>query len=171
MPINTVLSHIKSVLSGLPLPQDLGVMSAFITPLDPNTDALEPCAYVWPAHGDERRHTKPRADPGNLASGGDKQTVHQIDVWLVWFGEAAEPNIDVAFPAVVDGVMACLRNTPLLTVPTILATDPVTGARSALLAIGENMSYEVGGVRSVLDERYLRYDALVTCEVIEEIQA
>lgn len=163
--------RLKSILDGLLLPRDLGVIEAFISPPNPNTDATNPCAYVWGSHGDEQRMTVPRAQPGNLASGGNKTLTHQVDIWLVWFGSATDPERDAAFPAVIDAVMACLRNTMLLDAVTIQAVDPWTGGVSDLLNIGENMSWDYAPVRATADQRYFRYDAQITCEVIEIIQA
>lgn len=171
MPLNTVQSHLKSILDQLPLPGDLGILKAFVTPPNPETDARDPAAYIWGSHGDEIRLTVPRAQPGNLASGGDKTLTHQVDIWLVWFGESAAPNSDTQWPAVVDAVMATLRNTKLLDEVTEYAVDPVTGQLSQLINIGENMTWDQAPVRAIADQRYFRYDAQITCEVIEIIQA
>jgi hypothetical protein len=170
VPIATVQTHLKQALAGFPLPLTLGRLSAFIQPPNPNDDGLEPCAYVWGSHGDESRETMPRAKPGDLSTGGDKKILHQVNVWLVWFGEVDDPNADVAFPAVIDAVCGLLRNTGLVD-GTQYVRDPVTGQLSQLLAIGEHLSWEYGTVRAVADQRYLRYDAQITCEVEEIIQA
>jgi hypothetical protein len=171
MPINTVQSRLKSILDGLALPQNFGILQAYISPPNPNVDSYDPAAYIWGSHGNESRMTVPRAQPGNLASGGNKELIHQVSIWLVWFGKATGPTVDVAFPAIVDAVLACLRNTELLDAVTIHAVDPVTGQLSDLLNIGENMSWDYAAVRAVADQRYFRYDAEITCEVIEIIQA
>jgi len=172
VPINTVQQRLLSILDGLPLPRSLGVLSAFISPPNPNVDAMEPCAYIWGSRGVEERLSVPRAQPGNLSTGGDKTITHQVDIWLVWFG-SSEPDdlIDQQFPSVIDAVTACLRNTELLDAVTISAVDPMTGQQSDLLAVGEHMSWEYAPVRAVADQRFFRYDAQVTCEVVEVIQA
>jgi hypothetical protein len=51
------------------------------------------------------------------------------------------------------------------------AHDPINGQLSNLLNVGENMSWQQGPVRATADQRYLRYDAVITVEVIEIIQA
>lgn len=171
MPLNTVQCHLKSVLENLPLPRDLGLLDAFIAPVNPNTETQPPGCYIWGSNGNESRMARPRAQPGVLTSGGNKELVHQVDVWLIWFGDPTEADADTAFPSVIDAVMACLRNTMLLDAVTIHAVDPITGQQSDLLTIGENMSWEYAPVRATADQRYLRYDALITCEVVEVIQA
>lgn len=171
MPLNTIQLRLKSILTELPLPRDLGLLEAFIAPPNPNTEARDPAAYIWGSHGNEKRLTVPRAQAGNLASGGDKELVHQVDIWLVWFGQADVPDADSQFPTVIDAVMACLRNTQLLDAASIQAVDPITGQLSDLLNIGENMSWDYAPVRATADERYLRYDAQIVCEVVEVIQA
>jgi hypothetical protein len=171
MPLNTVQLRLKSVLDQLPLPQDLGILQAFIQPFNPNTDGTDACAYIWGSHGDETRLSKPRALPGDLSTGGDKTIHHSVDIWLVWFGEAEDPRADSQFPAVIDAVTACLRNTTLLGPETLNAVDPITGQQSNLSAIGEDMQWNYAPVRAVADQRYLRYDAQITCQVTEVIQA
>ncbi len=113
----------------------------------------------------------PRAQPGNLATGGDKQIDHSVDIWLIWLGPANDPNSNTQFPAVIDTVMATLRNVKLLDAVTQYAVDPVTGQISDLLNVGESMTWDYAPVRAVADQRYLRYDALITCDVAEIIQA
>lgn len=171
MPITTVQSRLLSILDQLPLPQNFGILQAYISPPNPNEESYDPQAYIWSSHGNESRMTLPRAQAGNLASGGNKELTHQVDVWLVWFGENTGPTINVAFPAIIDAVMACLRNTELLDAVSITATDPVTGQQSDLLAIGETMSWDYAPVRAPTDQRYFRYDAQIVCEVVEVIQA
>lgn len=150
---------------------DIGLLEAFIAPPNPNTEARDPAAYIWGSRGTETRLTVPRAQPGVLASGGNKTIVHEVDIWLVWFGQADVANVDTQFPAVIDAVCACLRNTKLLDAVTIQAVDPVTGQVSDLLNIGEALNWEYAPVKVTADQRYLRYDALITCEVVEIIQA
>ena len=171
MPIVTAQQHLLSLLTDYPLPQDIGVLRTYIMPLNPNADAAaDPQAFIWGGTGDEARLTVPRAEPGNLASGGDKQLIHQIDIYLVMFLADDDADNGTDGPAMVDAVMALLRNTALLDA-TQHAKDPITGQLSNLLNIGENMSYQQGTLRALADQRMLRFDALVTCEVIEIIQA
>ena len=175
MPINTVQQFLRGLLDGLPLNipgvlPDTNVLNAFITPPNPNDDA-RPGAYIWGAHGDEKRLAVPRAQPGQLSSGGDKQATHNVSIWLVWFGPGADPDADQQFPSIIDAVIGCLRNAQLHDAVTQLVSDPLTGQQSALLDVGENMSWEYAGVRATADQRYLRFDAIVTVDIVEIFQA
>lgn len=171
MPINTAMQYVYNALYKLPLPGDIGTLDTYITPFNPNDEAKPPGAYVWGSRGNEVRLSLPRAAEGNLGSGANKEITHSLDVWLIWFGpNATDPNADTAFPSVIDAVMARLRNVSLIDADQH-AVDPITGQESALLTVAENMSYEYGPVRAVLNQRTLRYNALVTCEIVEVIQA
>jgi hypothetical protein len=167
--INTVQTFLKSVTDGMALPLGLGNIAAYIAPPNPG-DGMEPALYIWGAQGDERRMTVPRAQHGNLASGGNKQTTHTVDLWLVWFGPGDDPQADSQFPAIVDAVLALLRNLALLD-DAQHAVDPVTGQLSQLLDVGEHLTWDYAPVRAVADQRYLRYDALITADITEIIQA
>lgn len=172
MPINTVQQYVKSHLDGMNLPLGLGQVQAYITPPNPG-EAVTPQVFIWGSHGDETRLTVPRAEYQALSTGGDKTLVHRLDVWVVWFGSTEEPTADAAFPAVIDALMGVLRNMPLVDAAgnTQHLTDPVTGQLSQIVKLGENMSWDYGPVRAVADQRYLRYDALINCEVTEIIQS
>lgn len=169
MPINTVQYYLKGILDQVQLPLDLGTLSAFIQPPNPG-DGTSPGVYIWGSRGDESRMTVPRAQPGDLTTGGEKGVQHNVDAWIIWLGPANHPQQDVQFPAVIDTIMAVLRNTPILD-GTQYCPDPVTGQLSQLLNVGERMNWEYAPVRAVADQRYLRYDARITIEIEEIIQA
>jgi len=112
----------------------------------------------------------PRAQPGNLSTGGNKNIRHRLDCYIIWIGPSVDPNADNMFPSIVDAVLALLRNTPIKDQATQVQ-DPVTGQVSDLLNIGENMTWEYAPVRALVDQRYLRYDARVTLDMEEWFQA
>lgn len=161
--------YLERQLNGLALPIGLGNLNAFVQP-PPADDGSGANAYIWASGGDEKRLTVPRAQHGDLSTGGDKTLTHRPNVWLTWFGDQDSPQVGIQFPAIIDFVMGVLRNVEMLDV-TQHAHDPITGQLSNLLNVGENMSWEYGPVRAVVDQRYLRYDAVLTLEVIEIIQA
>lgn len=170
MPINSVQVYIKGLLDGLPMPYALPNMVAYITPPDPNVEAEFPTAYIWPSNGDESRDAaKGGTIPRNTGPGtpsGFKNIDHTIDVWIVYFGQDDDPQADTAFPGIVDAVMQRLRTSP----ERPLVSDPLTGIDSALLDIGEKMSYRIE-LRALSDQAYNRYDGLVTVPLIEVMQA
>jgi hypothetical protein len=169
MPINTVQEFLRVTLQQLALPLGLGALQAYITPPNPG-DGTVPTAYIWGSRGDENRLALPRARPGVLTSGGTKNLVHQVDIWVVWHGDGDNPSIDRYFPAMVDAVLAKLRNVSLSDGATHQA-DPTTGTLSNILDVGERMTWEYGPVRATDDQRTLRFDAQITVEIHETIQA
>jgi hypothetical protein len=173
MPITSTLYAIKSLLVDLPMPGQLPSMAAYITPPDPNVETDIPTAYVWPTQGGEDRENdggkKVGAIPRNSGPGtpsGVKNISHDIDVYVVWMASNDEPDIDCLFPGVVDAVMAAFR----FSTDPATATDPYTGEQSTLVDIGEDMSYRIT-LRSLIEQAYNRYDALVGLSVLEIIRA
>ena len=152
------------------MPGGLPNMAARITPRDPEVETDIPTAYVWPTDGDEGRDPeKGGAVPRNSGVGtasGTKGTEHNIDVYVVWFGADDTEGIDSLFPGIVDAVMAAFR----FSADPATATDPYTGELSTLVDIGEKMSYRLT-LRSLVEQAYNRYDALVGLSVLEVIQA
>lgn len=171
MPINTTQIYINNLLNGLVWPfTNVPPLASQITPPDPNVEANIPQAYVWPSRGKENRDprrggTIPRATGPNSPSGLKTQT-HRLDVYVVWWGQDDDPDSDSLFPGMVDWIMETLRLAPDTT-PVLL--DPWTNRESYLIDIGEDMNYELT-VRATADERFNRYDALITC-VISEVFA
>lgn len=170
MPLVTVQHYLKGILNNTILPLNLGTLEAFITPPNPNDDTVRAAAYIWGSRAAERRESVPRAQHLNLSTGGWKIDTHSVDIWLTWFGAADSQYVDQEFPSIIDAVCMVLRNTPILD-QTQFATDPVTGQRSNLLDVGENLSWEYGPVRATADQRYLRFDAQIVCEIEEYFQA
>jgi hypothetical protein len=171
VPINTVQVYVKTLLNGLAWPiANLPALQCQITPPDPNVEANIPQAYVWPARGRENRNPKnggtiPRATSDTSPSGLKTQQ-HRLEVFLVWWGQDDDVDADTLFPGMVDAVMDALR---VSADPTPVLTDPWTSRQSYLIDVGEAMDYEIT-IRAVADQRYNRYDALITC-VIHEVFA
>jgi hypothetical protein len=173
MTINATQVWIQQFINQLPLPGGIQPLAAYITPPDPNDDAAaQPSAYVWPSTGDEsRRNDGPAAGtvPRNTGPGtpsGWKNTVHQMDIWLVFFGQDDDPASDTLFPAIVDTLMYRLRTAP----DPALAVDPYTGQQSWLVDVGEVMTYRVD-LRATDDQAFNRYDGLVSLTIAEIFQA
>ena len=147
-------------------------LAAYVTPPDPNVDADIPTCYIWPSNGREARDTQfagsmsRNTGPGTTA--GFKTIEHQLDIWVVWFGSDEDADADTLFPGMVDAIMYALRtDTPN---PYEALTDPWTGQLTQLANVGETQSYQIT-VNSVADQRYLRYDCMLTIPLIEVIQA
>jgi hypothetical protein len=169
--IVTVQSFMLSLLDGLSMPYGRPAAKAYITPPDPRVKAKVPAIYIWPSEGDENRSgtlggTVPRNTGVGTAS-GTKGRLHTMDVYLTWFSSNSGKQQDPVFPAMVDAVMFALGYSQPN--PAYI-TDPNTNITSTIYNIGENMRYRIG-VEAVEDERWLRYDSLITCSIWEIFNA
>lgn len=175
MPVNSTLQHVKGLLDGATIPGNAGQrLEAFVSPPDPETRQINPHAYVWAARGPEKRNSGKRSTPpagapqyNPIMPAGWKLLTHTIEVYLTWFDDNRDPQIDSSFPLVIDITMAILRGCRM---PMDL-TDPATGLNCQLINLGEVLSYEYVPVRSTASQRYQRQDALITAPVEEWIQA
>jgi hypothetical protein len=153
------------------MPYGVPAAEAFVTPPDPRVKAKVPAIYIWPADGVENRSpelqgTIPRNTGPGTAS-GTKGLHHQFDIYVTWFSANNGKQADPVFPAIVDTVMMALRYSQ----PNPYeGTDPATGLTSSVYNVGEDIKYRTG-VEATADERWLRYDALLTVAIWEKIRA
>lgn len=159
------------LLDNLPMPYGVPAAKAYVTPPDPRIQAKVPALFIWPADGDEKRSpelggTVPRNTGPNTPS-GTKGILHAMDVYLTWFSAGSGKSQDPIFPGMVDAVMFALRYS--MPNPAYI-TDANTDLTSTIYNVGEEMTYRTG-VESTADERYKRYDALITCSVWEIFNA
>lgn len=145
--------------------------NAYITPPDPRVQARIPAIYIWPADFRESRSaelggTVPRNQGPNTPS-GTKGMMHEIDVYLTWTAVNNAQQTDPIFPGMMDSVTAALRYS--LPNPAQV-TDPNTGITSTIYNVGEEMRGHPG-IEALDDERWLRYDALITVSVWEIFNA
>ena len=171
MPVVTVQSFLLSLLDNLEMPYSVPSAKAYITPPDPRVQAKIPAIYIWPSEGTENRSaelggTIPR-NTGPGTSSGTKGLHHQFDVYVTWFSSNSGKQADPVFPAIVDTIMMALRYSQPN--PAYL-TDPNTGLTSTVYNTGEHQQYKIG-IEATADERWLRYDALLTVAVWEIINA
>jgi hypothetical protein len=169
MPLNTVHQYLKGLLDGIQVPGTAGTIEALITPPDPETEPT-PKVYIWGSTHMEDRQASPRVpENGDLTQAGWKNLDHRVDVWVVWFSdeETDAPDMDLAFPAVLDVVCDILRKSP----DPVKVVDPLTGMDSELLDIGERMSVDLYPPRGVADQRVLRFDAKIELTILETFQS
>lgn len=171
MPIVSVQSFLLSLLDGLDMPYGQPSANAYITPPDPRIQARVPAIYVWPADGDENRSselggTVPR-NQGFGTPSGTKGIQHMMDIYLTWTSVNKGQQSDPIFPGMIDAVMTALRYSQ----PNpAQITDPNTGLTSTIYNVGENMRYRPG-LEALDDQKWLRYDCLITCHVWEIMNA
>jgi hypothetical protein len=172
MPIVSVQSFLLNLLDQLPMPYGQNAANAFITPPDPYIQARTLAIYIWPSDGDENRSaelggTVPR-NSGIGTPSGTKGVKHMFDIYMTWTGALNKgKSTDPVFPGMIDAVMAALRYSQPN--PAYI-TDPNSGLTSTIYNVGENMRYRPG-IESLDDERFLRYDCLVNCDVWEIMNA
>lgn len=124
----------------------------------------QPFAFVWANTGHEDRQTMPRGPAW-------KKIIWRVQVILQVVEHPDDEFRPTAFPLLVDQVRAFLNNPDLLPFPVIIS-DPVTGASSQVLNIGEEIDYEIyipdqigGG-----GQTFVRPAARLTLKVEEAIQ-
>ena len=171
MPIVSAQTFLLGVLDGLPMPYGQPNANAYITPPDPRIQARVPAIYIWPADFDENRSsqlggTVPR-NKGIGTPSGTKGILHQMDVYITWMGINNATQTDPIFPGMIDAVTAALR---YCQPNPVQITDPNTGLTSTIYNVGEEMRGRPG-IEALDDERWLRYDALITVSVWEIINA
>ena len=171
MSLNTAQLYAQSLLDNLPLP-GVGTpnLSAVITPRDPNVQAEIPTAYIWPTKGMESRSpalggTIPR-NTGPGTPSGLKPLEHELEIFLVYFGQDDDTESDTLFPGIVEAVMQALRTSP----DPAQVSDPYSGVVSTFVNVGEHMAWEIV-INAVADQAYNRYDCLLTCKMFELIFA
>lgn len=169
MPITSAIGYTVSILQGMTPPGQTGIsgpVSALVTPLTPdvNPDGIPRC-YVWPAKGSEKRLAMPR-NTGMGTPAGWKQLPHSLEIFLTWMDNPDDENADVNFPLFIDWVMDVLRTSP----NPAQWTDPESGITSNFANLGEVMTYDYVPPRSLEPDAWRRYDARVSCTLLELFQ-
>jgi hypothetical protein len=174
MPVISAQTYIASLLQGMTPPGDTGIaapIDALITPLDPdvNPDGVARC-YVWPARGPEKRRAMPRntgAASVAASQAGWKQITHDLEIFLVWMDSPDDASADVNFPLLIDYVMFLLRTSP----NEAQWLNPYDGLVSHMINVGEVMTYDFVPPRTLEAQMHRRYDARVTCSLLELFQS
>ncbi len=136
----SVQFYVKGQLNGLQSAM-LDPLEAVIQPPVLADIADHPYAYIWAGRGTETTQTAPkvyRLMDNSLTQGGYLKVKWQIDVRLYTLMNPDDPNIELAFPALIDMVTYQMNTTP----PTAVITDPVTGQQSQLIKIGQEVDLD-----------------------------
>jgi hypothetical protein len=154
--LNSVQSYVKSLVDGIPAPnRAFPDTKAYIQPPVPG-DLGTPSVFVWGATFNEQRQAGKRGQ-------GYKEANYRVHVWLMYVVEIDNPDKDYVFPLFIDIVLAQLRGTAL----AVPITDPITAIGTQLLSIGEKMEVQYAVPRTLEDQRYLLYSALVITNLKE----
>jgi hypothetical protein len=170
VPLASTTGYLKSLLDGLAMPGGLPPMACYINPPDPNVESQIPTAYVWAPDFDENRDSKqggtlPR-NSGPDTPSGFKSIEHQIEIFLIWFQAADDPQADSLFFGICDAAMAALRTSP----DPAPITDPFTGAQSQLFDVGEVIRGRTT-ISATASQVWNRLDGLLQVAVHELFQA
>lgn len=132
--------YIKGLLNGLQSKQ-LDPVEAVIQPPVLMDSADHPYAFIWGGRATEKRQTAPRAirqASGAIAPGGYQKMNWDIAVRLYTIMGQDDPNVETAFPTLIDATLRWLNTTQI----PIIVVDPTTGQNSQILTIAENVAME-----------------------------
>lgn len=153
------------LLDGLQNPL-LDPLEAVIQPPVLMDTADHPYAFIWAGRALEKRQTAPRAirqAGGGIRPGGYQLMTWEIAVRLFTVMSQEDPNIELAFPALIDAVLLQLNTTEI----PIITTDPVTGQQSQILTIAENVTMEYATARvTVAGQGVVRF----ACDLIVDVE-
>jgi hypothetical protein len=167
--LTSVQFHLKSILNGLQSAQ-LAPLQAVIQPPVLSDVGDHPFAFIWAGRGVEKRQTAPRAirqPSGAINPGGYQKMTWQMTVRLYAVMHPDDPNLESAFPNLIDMVTLQVNVTQI----PVIITDPVTGQESQILTIGENVDVDYASVRTAGDEgqAIIRFACDLTVEVQEKV--
>lgn len=156
--LNAVQLYVQSLLADLPIPGGGAPLEAYITP--PTVEDIDrPKAYIWGGRLRSMRQTAPRGP-------GFSWFDWMLDVYLAYETNPDSPTVDQEFPLIVDAVITQLKTT----VMPLFITDPTTGLKSQILAIGEDFEFEYPPERTPATLRMLYYSARLGFNVKEAVQ-
>lgn len=160
MSLNAVETYVKSVLNGLTTPGIPDAAEAWVMP-PAVVQTTTPQLFVWGGSLSEARLTLPRAST-RMPVGGQKRTAHKVTVWVFW-SSSNDPAEAELFPVLLDLVLARMRAIEL---PVDL-TDAVTGAKSVLQVIGEEMTLKHVAPVAAAPQLMLYNTAEITLPAVE----
>lgn len=166
MPLNSVQAYVKGLLNGLALPGGLPALTAYVA-APPVTSEAKPIAFIWASNSRETRHAGPRAQPGQPSTGGFKKIPYLLEVWILHAEPAGGANRDSQFPSIIDAVTNVFRTTQM----PVDITDSITGQKTTLLELGEDIDVDYPPARAIQAQRIYDYRARLTLPIREEIQA
>jgi hypothetical protein len=167
--LTAVQFYLKGLLDQLQSPM-LDPLEALIQPPVLADVADHPFAYIWAGRGSERRQTAPRAirqPSGAINPGGYQKMTWKVDVRLYTVMAQEDPNIELAFPALIDATTKELNTTQI----PIVVTDPVTGQQTQILTIAEtvDLDYATSVTTSAEGQGLIRFGCDLSVEVQEKV--
>jgi hypothetical protein len=159
MPLNSVQLYVKGLLDGLANPQLPDLIAVISDPVMADA-AMDPFAYVWGATGHKERQTAPRPVAW-------QKWLWDIEVSVVNVREIDSPDLDTAFPLLLDQIDAKLSTTPM----TVKITDPITNFDSQILAVGEHTDLKYSRLKTtgVDSQGIIQFGCDFTCRIEEAV--
>jgi len=131
--LNSVQYYVQGLLNGATSPY-LEPMDCLLAP-PVDTDVTTPTCYLWAGKGKQIRQTAPRPV-------AYKKQTWEVEGALAVVMDFDDPNLNSAFPLLIDQLTATLNITPC----PVVITDPDTGFQTQVLSIGELLDYNYARV-------------------------
>ena len=167
MPIASSLAFVRDLLNGIGMPAGTPDLAAYLNPPDPNVESQFPTAYILSSSGPEKRDPRYAGtmsrNSGPGTSSGFKTIVHTIRAVVVYYLASDDPEGDILFAGVLDGIMAQLRYS--YPNPAIL-TDPYTGVQTQAANTGEEMVYDLLPPQATRNQRVNLWQGVLTIPII-----
>lgn len=159
--LNSVLQHVKDVIDGLPLPlQDTPLTARVVPPPVEPLSGNSAIAYVTLASRmTGKRQTMPRG-------AGFTKPEWPVAVTIDFETLPTDTNLEQAFYVIADAVLLALWADPM----PVFITDPTTGMKTQMLAIGEEYSVQLTHVVSTAQGRLYLFRGQVITTVKEATQ-
>jgi hypothetical protein len=138
--LTACLQYTKGIVDGLQSPQ-LNPLRAVVQPPVLSDIAAQPWAFIWAARSPIDRQTAPRVirqPGGGVLPGGYQKAKWTIPIRLYTIMAQDDPNIETAFPGLIDAVILAVTTTPI----AIIETDPLTGQQFQILMFGEHLDVD-----------------------------
>src|ERR1700733_13732497 len=166
------MSFVRGLLDGIGMPAGTPYRAAYLNPPDPNVESEFPTAYILSSSGPESRNPKYAGtmsrNQGPGTSSGFKTIVHSVRAVIVYYLASDDPEGDILFAGIRDGIMARLR----YSYPNpALMTDPYTGIVTQAANTGEDMVYAIYPPQATSNQRFNLWQGEITVPIIEVIQA
>lgn len=158
MGLNAVLQHVKGVVDGLAIPGQQKPLNAAVVP-PPLEPMSGPMGWITPGPMRGQRQTAPRGP-------GFTQPLWQVDITLDLQDLPTDPGLEQAYPLIVDAVLAALWAAPM----PVFITDPTTGVKTQMLAIGEEYEFAAGNWVTTAAGRMILFRGRITTTVREAQQ-
>lgn len=159
MALNSLLPFMEGILDELVIPGGGAPLRAFASP-PVQVPLTNPVCYILPSDMHGARKTAPRG-------AGFMELEWWVDLYLTFETNPTAGDVTQAFPLIIDAILyACWG----VTIPTPI-TDAVTGRRTSILSVAEEVDLVNNPVETPASFRMLMFKSLLRIQVKEWPQA